>query len=895
MKKALRITLKSLSIFIVVVLLALFTLPFLFKGKLVQLAKNIINDNVEAVVDFQDVSVSLFKHFPNISLTLEDLRVVGVNEFSGDTLASLSSLNVSLNIWSYLKDDLLDINTVVINKPFIHAQVLADGKANWDIAKSDSAEVQEEVTAEEKSTDSNFKLALKKFEINNGTLIYEDNESATIAALENLNVRLSGDLTASETTLKLNTSANNILVISGGSKLVSKLSLDVRTAIDADLENGIYKISGGEFDINQMNFTADGQIAMVGEQSENMDIDLTYTLKVPSLATLINLIPKEYMKDITLEDTKGEFAMNGWVKGLYSQTSMPVIGLDLHVKDGYIKYSGLPESINKVAIDLNALLDMNADKNSKIDLSRLHFELAGNPFNASTTIHTPFTDANIKARFDGKINLASLNSALPLVDEMSLNGLMTANIDFAGLMSQIDNEQYEKLKLDGTLALTDFALKTPEFAQEIKIDKINLTFNPTKVALNAFDASIGKSDIHLTGSLENFLSYVFRNQTIRGQLNLASNLIDCNELMGGASEKTATEETVATPDETSTDVFVIPNNIDFTMKTNINRVVLGNLDMTNVGGNIVIKDGKLNLNNLVTNAMDGNMTVAGYYYAPDNTSATADMSLNIRKVEIKRLVESFAFINSLLPTAKDMSGKVSLGIAFNAPLDSNMELDINGLNAKGNLQTDSLILINAETLNKFTTLLKMGEKSNVLKDIDVNFTILNGRVQVPPFDVRLGNVKMKVGGEHGINDMNYHADVNIPMGKTGGKISSEISNVLSQAGINNVSPNLSVVPVGVAITGSMKSPKLALAKAKYGSADGETAPSLKDQVVSAVAEKVEDYKQLADSILQQKKDEAQQKIDEKKEELQQKAEEKKNEAAEKLKEKLKNKLPFKRP
>lgn len=888
MKKVLRITLKSLGIFIVVVLLLLFTLPFLFKGKLVQLAKNVINDNIEAVVDFKDVSISLFKHFPNISLTLEDLSVVGNNEFAGDTLASLSSLNVSVNIWSYLKDGLLDVGTVVIDKPFIYAQVLENGKANWDIAKVDSTDVQEELVVDDDS-DSNFKLALKRFEINDGTLIYEDNESAMIAALENLNIKLKGDLTASETMLNLTAAANNILVISEGSKLVSKLSLDVRTEIDADLENGVYKIAGGEFDINQMNFTADGQVAMVGSQGEDMDIDLTYALKVPSLASLINLIPKEYMKDIPLEETRGEFNMNGWVKGVYSQASMPVIGLDLHVKDGYIKYSGLPESLNKIAIDLNALLDMNVDANSKINLSKLHFELVGNPFNASTTILTPFTDANIKAKLDGKLSLSSLSSALPLADELSLSGIMTANIDFAGLMSQVEKEEYEKLTLDGTFALTDFVLKTADFAQEVKIDKMGLTFNPAKVALTAFDASMGKSDLHLTGSLDNFLNYVLRGQTIKGQLNLVSNLIDCNELMGDApaetaTQETATQQTTTTSEEVSTGVFVIPDNIDFTMKANINRIAFGKLDMTNVGGNIAIKDGKLSLNNLVTNAMDGNMNVSGHYYAPDNTKATADMSLDIRRVEIKRLVESFAFIDSLLPTAKDMSGKVTLGIAFNAPLNSAMDLDINGLNAKGNLQTDSLILVSTETLNKFTSLLKMSEKSNVLKNINVNFTIVNGRVQVPPFDVKLGKVNMTVGGAHGIYDMDYHADVNIPLGKTGDKISGEINNVLSQAGISNVAANLSSVPVGVAITGSMKSPKFALSKAKYTSSDGSASTTtIKDQVSNAVNEKVDEYKQQADSIIQQKKDELQEKI-----------EEKKNEAADKLKEQLKNKLPFKK-
>ncbi len=866
MKKALRITLKSLGIFILVILLVLFTAPYLFKGKLVKMAKNIINENVEATVDF-DASISLFRHFPNISLTLEKLSVVGVGKFEGDTLAAVKSLNVSVNIWSYLKGGVIDINSITIDNPLVQAKVLADGSANWDIAKSDSTAQPEAEVAD--TSASSFKLTLKKFEISNGYVSYDDESSGLFAALDNINTKLTGDLSATQTTLDFFTSLDKLIVLgANGKPMLPEWGVAITSKIDADLEHSIYKFAGAEVDIDKMELTADGQVAMVGDKGQNMNIDLTYAFKVPSLASLLAAIPAEYMQGVGVE-TQGEFDMKGWVRGIYSETSMPVIGLDLQVKNGYIKYAGFPEAIKSLNIDLQASLDQNNDVNSKVALNKMHLEIAGNPFDASTVVLMPFTDPDIKANVNGKIDFASLKSAMPLPDSLSLNGVATANIAFAGLMSQIEKEEYDKLQLNGALGLTGFSVKTADFPQEIKISKMDMDFSPAKVALKSFDAAIGSSDVHLVGSLENFLNYLFKDQVIRGNLQLTSNLFNCNEMMAsGSTPETAEQQ----PESASTGVFVVPSNIDFNMKANINRLVYDKMDMTNVGGNITIKDGKLNLNNLVMNAMGGNMTLSGDYFAPDPTKAVTDLSMKISSVEIKKLVESIGFIDSLLPIAKNMAGNVTLNIDLSAPLNSDMAPDISKLNATGSFNTKNISFISSETLNTFTSLLKLGEKSNELKDVNLNFAIKNGMVQVPPFSVNLGNVPMKVGGEHGLTSMNYHTDVSIPTGKVGTQASEQLNGLLSQAGITNASLNLSSVPIGVDITGSMKSPKFSLGKAKFGGTDGQqqATPTVQEQAKDIVNQQVDKYKQQADTLIQQKKDEA----------------------TNKLKEALKKKLPF---
>jgi hypothetical protein len=62
----LRKTLKLSAITIAILLLLAFSLPFIFKGKILTLARDQVNKNINARVDFSDVDLSLFRHFRRI-------------------------------------------------------------------------------------------------------------------------------------------------------------------------------------------------------------------------------------------------------------------------------------------------------------------------------------------------------------------------------------------------------------------------------------------------------------------------------------------------------------------------------------------------------------------------------------------------------------------------------------------------------------------------------------------------------------------------------------------------------------------------------------------------------------------------------------------------------------
>ncbi|MEP6595313.1 MAG: AsmA family protein, partial [Ginsengibacter sp.] len=194
MKKVFKYT----GIVLLVFILLLFFIPIVFKSKIVSLVKKEINKNIEATVNFSDVSLSVFRHFPKLSIALENISVIGLNEYKGDTLLSAPAVDASVNIMSVIKGKDMKVYGVYLQSPRIHALVNKEGKANWDIAKEDTS-------SSSPGEPSAFKLNLKKYEIKDGYVSYKDEQAGMSAEITGLDHEGSGNFTEDIFTLSTKT------------------------------------------------------------------------------------------------------------------------------------------------------------------------------------------------------------------------------------------------------------------------------------------------------------------------------------------------------------------------------------------------------------------------------------------------------------------------------------------------------------------------------------------------------------------------------------------------------------------------------------------------------------------------------------------------------------------
>src|SRR5204863_5108996 len=77
---------------------------------------------------------------------------------------------MGLDLMSVISGDKMKIKSVFLSQPNLKFKVLKSGKANWDIYKTQPETPGKPVD----TTASNFKIGIKKWEIEDGKLVYED-------------------------------------------------------------------------------------------------------------------------------------------------------------------------------------------------------------------------------------------------------------------------------------------------------------------------------------------------------------------------------------------------------------------------------------------------------------------------------------------------------------------------------------------------------------------------------------------------------------------------------------------------------------------------------------------------------------------------------------------------
>ena len=199
-----------------------------------------------------------------------------------------------------------------------------------------------------------------------------------------------------------------------------------------------------------------------------------------------------------------------------------------------------------------------------------------------------------------------------------------------------------------------------------------LRFNMNEVQLDSAVLRLGRSDLRLTGSIENMARAFFRHDTLKAQLLVTSDRIDCNQLMHALDAGTAYRarvesgfrDTVA-GDGMSDDfdqlevvgdsvvyegknaLFVVPPGIDFTFQTDIKRVLFGKLEMDSIHGEVVMRNQCIELSDLELRSSAANMSTSAIYKATDTIKAYAGFALQMHDIRIDSLVRLLPALDTL--------------------------------------------------------------------------------------------------------------------------------------------------------------------------------------------------------------------------------------------------------
>lgn len=202
MKKIVKIA----AVVAVVILAVALIAPIALRGKIADIVKREANAILAARLDFEKLDISLLRHFPNASVELKGLTLVGRRPFRRrhDRRRAAYFGGRQSDVAFRLTAG-FEVTKVILSSPAVHAHKLADGAVSWDVMKPSDAPA-EEASAEE-SAPSSFRLSVRDFRISDAAIRYEDDSTNMRFSTAPLSLRLRGNMSADRTDLDLRLTA----------------------------------------------------------------------------------------------------------------------------------------------------------------------------------------------------------------------------------------------------------------------------------------------------------------------------------------------------------------------------------------------------------------------------------------------------------------------------------------------------------------------------------------------------------------------------------------------------------------------------------------------------------------------------------------------------------------
>ncbi len=559
----------GIAIVLVLFIGALLAVPYFFKDEIIAQVKETANESLTAKLDFQDVSISVFRQFPKLAIGLQGLEITGTGPFEGVKLIQCEQMDLAIDLWSAIFGDQIIIKGFSLDNPKINVYVLEDGTANYDITKP-------EPPGTPPAAADASPIRLEQYAIRNGTILYDDRSLAMRADLEGLNHEGSGEFTADIYDLVTTTNVEKLSVNYEGMQYLLRAKADWNATLNVDMPNMKFTFKENDLQVNALKVLVDGWFQMPNETDYLMD--LKFGSPQNTFKSFLSIIPGAYTQDFDGVKADGTVQFAGMAKGKYNETTYPAFKIDLKIANGNLKYPSLPLGISGINVDMTINSPSSTLNAMTVNIPHFALRIGSNPLEGRFHLKTPETNPTVDTKIAGTLNMRELSQAFPMEGVQELSGIIKADIMAKASMNQIDAGQYEQVQMSGNFNIQNLnyrAAGTPP----VKINTMTASLSPQMVNVQNFDARLGKSDIRASGRVDNILAYFSPNKTMTGNLTMRSSVFDANEWMT-AEEPAADAGKVPTASAAATEkVF---DQWDFTVDGAIGKLLYEDYTLTNM-------------------------------------------------------------------------------------------------------------------------------------------------------------------------------------------------------------------------------------------------------------------------------------------------------------------------
>ncbi|TCN60634.1 hypothetical protein D0809_01920 [Flavobacterium circumlabens] len=489
---------KYVGITFAVILGLLFLTPILFADQIKEQIKKTANERLSAELNYSDVSVSFFHHFPSLTLTLNDLKLNGSAPYKNEKFITAKEISFGINVASLIFSKSVKIDQIYLSDSFINVKVNSNGEANYNVYKSTSKASTSKDTTE-------TALKLERIEILNSKIIYDDKSTKVHFDAFGFNYLGKGNLDKAVFDLYSKAKIEKLNIVYENEPYLMNKQIDADLITKVNVNSLSFFFEQNNLKINQLLVDFKGKFDFL---KDGYNMDLVLKSDNSKLYDVFTAFPPKYITWLSKTELKGNTNLLLTVKGNYiaSQNIAPDLNLDLKLDNGFVNYNKSAFPVSNLNLEVKTKVPSLNPELLIVDAKNLSLNV-GKDYLKSKFYMKGMTTPDINAEFRARINLEKLNKALGIPD-VELKGILISDVKANGKFDQ-KNKLFPVTK--GVIDLTNGYLKTKYYPNPItnivvksKIENQKGTFQDLKVNLKPAQFTFEGKPVFVQADLSNF-------------------------------------------------------------------------------------------------------------------------------------------------------------------------------------------------------------------------------------------------------------------------------------------------------------------------------------------------------------------------------------------------------
>ena len=666
--------------------------------QLTKLVKRYLPKMVDYDIRFDKAQLTL-KTFPEIGVDLEGVALLSpMDDAPSDTLASIAHLVVAADAEKFLKEKAIVLHSITLDEVFANLFTNAEGRSNLDIFVTDSTA--KDTTA----TTFDYTIDLSQLTVRDGRVLYADLRSGTRAEMDALDLTVKGCWDSlSRIHADMTLQCDDISLFAGCQALEhDRVQVELRSV---DLTLDTLSVAVAEIRIGLNDYLVHLPCCSIAalpsptasvrtDNNDAYDIRADFSTNLLDIEDVLRRLPESVRESLDGLDFKGRVALTeGRVRGVYSDTTMPVITAHVAATDATVGIAQLPYPFVETELQTLLSIDLNDSINAR-DIT-LKTRWGHSPIELTGSV-TDITDQmRLDAKLKGRLPMSDLRPFLP--DDLGMDGTAKLNLSLHGTLDDLlrtvsDYDFNTRLKARADLTLRGFGFD---------MDSIHAASDQMDLALALPGAKIELTAPHLTATVGegihadmDELEVVANAKKIKGGMaEMVGNATVSTGPMSGAYNGTSLKaEALGVSASTNLDIDFILTQAELTLDGLEEKVIVPSIRFDYGSDHLDFKEGGIRLGRSDL-GLRGQVSGLKAWAENHEQPLFARLSITSERLDVNEILDLTSGLGAAPDTtaSSEKGDEPTEGEPFMVPLGVDFALDINAEKALyGNFEFNHL-------------------------------------------------------------------------------------------------------------------------------------------------------------------------------------------------------------